>query len=32
MGNAPDDIREMADVVTRPNTEDGLALAIESIL
>ncbi len=32
MGNAPDDIREMADVVTRPNTEDGLALAIEAVL
>ncbi len=29
MGNAPDDIKEMADVVTRPNTEDGLALAIK---
>ncbi|NLZ77851.1 MAG: HAD family phosphatase [Spirochaetales bacterium] len=32
MGNAPDDIKAMVDTVTAPNTEDGLALAIEAVL
>lgn len=32
MGNAPADIKELADHVTASNTEEGLALAIEAIL
>ncbi|ADY12791.1 Cof-like hydrolase [Sphaerochaeta globosa str. Buddy] len=32
MGNAPSDVKEHAIAVTKSNSEDGLALAIESIL
>lgn len=32
MGNAPDDIKAAADDVTAPNTEDGLAKALEKYI
>lgn len=32
MGNASDEIKQLADAVTKPNIEDGVASAIESVL